>query len=38
VGVEDKTDKSDDYDQFDGMHPFAVVADRSIPLENEETP
>jgi hypothetical protein len=38
VGVEDRTDKSDDYDQFDGMPPFAVEVDPSIPLGNEETP
>jgi hypothetical protein len=38
VGVEDRTDKSDDYVQFDGMPPFAVEVDPSIPLGNEETP
>jgi hypothetical protein len=38
VGVEDRTDKSDDYDQFDGMPPFTVEVDPSIPLGNEETP
>jgi hypothetical protein len=38
VGVEDRTDKSDDYDQFDGMPPFAVKVNPSIPLGNEETP
>ena len=38
VGVEDKTDQSDDYDQFDGMPPFAVEVDPSILLGNEETP
>jgi hypothetical protein len=38
VGVEDRTDKSDDYDQFDGMPPFAVEVNPSIPLRNEETP
>jgi hypothetical protein len=38
VGVEDRTDKSDDYDQFDGMAPFAVEVDPIIPLGNEETP
>jgi hypothetical protein len=38
VGVEDRKDKSDDYDQFDGMPPFAVEVDPSIPLGNEETP
>jgi hypothetical protein len=38
AGVKDRTDKSDDYDQFDGMPPFAVEVDPSIPLGNEETP
>jgi hypothetical protein len=38
VGVEDKIDKSDDYDQFDGMPPFTVEVDPSIPVRNEETP
>jgi hypothetical protein len=38
VGVEDRIDKSDDYDQFDGMPPFAVEVDPIIPLGNEETP
>jgi hypothetical protein len=37
VGVEDITDKSDDYDQFNCMPPFAVEVDPSIPLGNEET-
>jgi hypothetical protein len=30
VGVEDRTNKSDDYDQFDGVPPFAVEVDPSI--------
>jgi hypothetical protein len=38
VRVEDRTDKSDDNDQFDGMPPFAVEVDPSILLGNEETP
>jgi hypothetical protein len=38
VGVEDRTDKSDDYDQFNGMPPFAVKVDPSILLGNLETP
>jgi hypothetical protein len=38
VGVEDRTDKSDDYDQFNGMPPFVVEVDTSIPLGKEETP
>jgi hypothetical protein len=33
VGVENKTDKSYDYDQFDGMPPFAVEVDPSISLK-----
>jgi hypothetical protein len=37
MGVKDKTDKFDDYDQFDGMPPFAVDVDPSISLRNEET-
>jgi hypothetical protein len=37
VGVEDRTDKSDDYDQFDGMPPFTIEVDPSIMLGNEET-
>jgi hypothetical protein len=38
MGVEDRTNKSDDYDQLDGMCPFAIEVDTSIPLGNEETP
>jgi hypothetical protein len=38
VGVEDRTDKSGDYDQFDGIPPFAVEVDPSIQLGNEEIP
>jgi hypothetical protein len=37
MGVEDRTDKSDDYDQFNGMPPFAVEVDPSISLGNEQT-
>jgi hypothetical protein len=37
VGVKDRTDKSDDYDQFHGMPPFVVEVDPSIPLGNEKT-
>jgi hypothetical protein len=37
VGVEDRTHKSDDYDQFDGMPPFVVEVGPSISLGNEET-
>ena len=38
VGVEDKTDQSDDYDQFDGMPLFSVEVDPSILIGREETP
>ena len=38
MGVEDKTDQSDEYDQFDGKPPFAIEVDPSIFLGNEETP
>jgi hypothetical protein len=38
VEVEDRTDKSDDYDRFDGMPPFNVEVDPSISVGNEETP
>ena len=38
MGVEDITDKSDEYDQFDSMPPFAIEVDPSILLGNEETP
>jgi hypothetical protein len=37
VGVKDRTHHSDDYDQFDGMPPFAVEVDPRISLGNEET-
>ena len=33
MGVEDKIDQSDDYDQFDGIPPFAVEVDPSIFLD-----
>ena len=38
MGVEDKTDQSDDYDQFDCMPPFFVEVDPSILLSKEEAP
>ena len=38
VGVEDKTDISEDYDQFDGLPPFSVKIDPSILLAKEDTP
>jgi hypothetical protein len=34
VGVEDRPDKSDDYDPLDGMPPFAIEVDPSTPLGN----
>jgi hypothetical protein len=37
-GVEDRTYKLDDYDQFDGMPPFSIEVNPSIPLGSEETP
>jgi hypothetical protein len=36
VGVEDRTNKLDDYDQFNGMPPFVVEVDPSISLGNKE--
>ena len=38
VGVEDKTDISEDYDQFDDIPPFLVSVDPSIQLAKEDTP
>jgi hypothetical protein len=38
VGVEDRTDKFDDYDQFNVMPLFVVEVDPRILLGNEETP
>ena len=38
VGVEDKTDMSDDYDKFHEIPPFAVKDDPSIPLSKEDAP
>ena len=38
VGVEDKTDMSEDYDKFDEIPPFTVNTDPSIMLNNEDTP
>jgi hypothetical protein len=38
MGVEHRTNKSDDYDQFNDMPPFVVEVDPSIPLGNEVTP
>jgi len=38
VGVEDKTDMSEDYDKFHEIPPFTVNTDPSILLSNEDTP
>ena len=38
VGVEDKTDISEDYDQFNDQPPFSVKVDPSILLAKEDTP
>ena len=38
VGVEDKTDISEDYDQFHDLPPFSVKVDPSILLAAEDTP
>ena len=38
VGVEGKTDISEDYDKFAEIPPFTVKADPTIPLNNEDAP
>jgi hypothetical protein len=38
VGVEDKTDMSQDYNKYDEIPPFKVNADPSILLNNEYAP
>jgi len=38
VGVEDKTDMSEDYDKFHEIPPFAVKDDPSLLLINEDAP
>ena len=38
VGVEDKTDMSEDYNQFGEIPPFKVNTDPSIKLNDEDTP
>ena len=38
VGVEDKTDMSEDYDKFHEIPPFAVKDDPTAPLFNEDAP
>ena len=36
--MEDKTDMSEDYNQFDEIPPFKVKIDPSIILNNEDSP
>ena len=38
VGVDDKTDKSEDYEKFDEIAPFTVNIDPSIQLNDEDFP
>ena len=38
VGVEDVSDKSEDFDQFDNLPPFSVDIDPSIRLSLEDAP
>ena len=38
VGVEDKTDMSEDYDKFHEIPPFKVTIDPSIKLSEEDVP
>ena len=38
VGVDDKTDKLEDYEKFDEIAPFTVNIDPSIPLNDEDFP
>ena len=38
VGVDDKTNKSEDYEKFDEIAPFTVNIDPSIPLNDEDFP
>ena len=38
VGVEDKTDMSEDYGKFHEIRPFAVKDDPSLLLINEDAP
>ena len=38
VGVDDKTDMSEDYEKFDEIAPFTVNIDPSIPLNDEDFP
>ena len=38
IGVEDISDKSEDFDQFDDRPPFSVDVDPSILLAKEDAP
>ena len=38
IGVEDISDKSEDFDQFDDRPPFSVDVDTCILLSKEDTP
>ena len=38
MGVDDKTDKSEDYEKFDEIAPFTVNIDPSIQLNDEDFP
>ena len=38
VGVDDKTDMSEDYEKFDEIAPFTVNIDPSIQLNDEDFP
>ena len=38
VGVDDKTDMSEDYEKFDEIAPFTVNIDPSIQLTDEDCP
>ena len=38
IGVEDISDKSEDFDQFDDRPPFSIEVDPSILLSKEDAP
>ena len=38
MGIEDKTDMSEDYNKFDEIPPFTVKTDPSILLSKEDAP
>ena len=38
MGIEDRSDMSEDYEKNDGIPPFTVNSDLSILLNNEDTP